>query len=250
MAPLDNSEPQDQAERVLASAAALPLFAGLPPDLLQRILGGAQLVRASVGTVLFNEGDPPTFVHLLISGLVDISKKRGRRSCAAMIFTAGDVFMPEAALFHEPYLASARVLVPARLLLLEGSRLREEAEMCPRLAMRLCRLASGHWRMAMRHILDLQCRSGAQRLAALLLRLVGESPWTDEARLPFPKHQLAARAAITPETLSRTLQLLAENGLHLRGSRILVKDRPKIERFCGPDPYPDRSEECLGVFAI
>ncbi len=52
------------------------------------------------------------------------------------------------------------------------------------------------------------------------------------------------------ESLSRALQVLADNGLHLRGHRIIVRDRPSIEKFCGPDPYPERDEtkRDIGVF--
>lgn len=53
-----------------------------------------------------------------------------------------------------------------------------------------------------------------------------------------------------PETLSRTLQTLAANGLYLRGREIIVTSRPVIEGFCGPDPYPSASEYELGVHAL
>jgi hypothetical protein len=53
-----------------------------------------------------------------------------------------------------------------------------------------------------------------------------------------------------PETLSRTLQTLADNGLYLRGRQIIVRDREAIEAFCGPDPYPSSDEHQLGVHAL
>ena len=117
------------------------------------------------------------------------------------------------------------------------------------LAMQLCKLVSGQWRMAVRHILDLKCRSAPQRLAAFLLRLADESPLND-AVLPFSKRHLAVRVGMSAETLSRTLQQLADNGLHVRGKRIIIKDRAMAETFCGPDPYPDRGEALLGVYAF
>jgi hypothetical protein len=53
-----------------------------------------------------------------------------------------------------------------------------------------------------------------------------------------------------PETLSRTLQTLAANGLYLRGRQIIVTNRAAIEDFCGPDPYPPATEYELGVHAL
>ena len=61
---------------------------------------------------------------------------------------------------------------------------------------------------------------------------------------------LASRIGMQPETLSRTLQTLAANGLYLRGREIIVTNRAAIEEFCGPDPYPPASEYELGVHAL
>jgi len=232
------------------AAAQLPVFAGLDADIVDRLVAGARAERVPAGTLLFSESDVATELYVLVSGIVEISKLEGRRDCGVLMFTRGDIFMPAAALFEEPYLISGRTLTPARVLLLEGKALREEAMRNPQLAMRMCQIVSGQWRMAVRHVLDLKCRSAPERLAAFLLRLVDESPFSDNAELPIPKRHLAARVGMTAETLSRTLQLLAEKGLHVRGNRILVKDRARIEKFCGPDPYPDRSEAPLGVFAL
>jgi CRP/FNR family transcriptional activator FtrB len=115
---------------------------------------------------------------------------------------------------------------------------------------RIARIMGGQWRMAVRHILDLKCRSAAQRLAAFLLRLVDESPRQDIVELPIPKRHLASRVGMTAETLSRALQTIADHGLHVRGTRIIVKDRAKIEAFCGPDPYPEPTDEMLYVRAF
>ena len=104
--------------------------------------------------------------------------------------------------------------------------------------------------MALRIILDLKCRSASERLAAFLLRLHDARPPGTNAQIPFAKRQLAARVGMQPESLSRTLQVLAGHGLHVRGREIMVTDRAKIEAFCGPDPYPPRSEDEFGVHAL
>jgi CRP/FNR family transcriptional activator FtrB len=114
----------------------------------------------------------------------------------------------------------------------------------------LARLLAGHWRIALRIILDLKCRSPSQRLAAFLLRLHDACPPGAAAQIPIAKRQLAARIGMQPETLSRTLQVLGENGLRVRGRQIIVADRAKVEAFCGPDPYPATREDELGVHAL
>ena len=87
------------------------------------------------------------------------------------------------------------------------------------------------------------------RAVDILLRLVGESGAADAADLPVSKRHLASRIGMTPETLSRALQTLASNGLVVRGAKVLVRDRKKIEDFCGTHPYPDATETALDVHA-
>jgi DNA-binding transcriptional regulator YhcF (GntR family) len=69
-------------------------------------------------------------------------------------------------------------------------------------------------------------------------------------QIPIAKRQLAARVGMQPETLSRTLQVLGQNGLRVRGRQIIIVDREKAEAFCGPNPYPGRREDELGVHAL
>jgi CRP-like cAMP-binding protein len=228
----------------------LPLFSGLAEDELQRLLAEAVVERCPPGTLIFREGDRARHVHLLLAGIVELSKMEGKRECGVLMLSAGDVFMPAAALFDEPYLTSARALTAARLLLLEVDAVRAATARSALLAMRLARVMGGQWRMAVRHILDLKCRSAPERLAAFLLRIFDESRLQDSAELPISKRHLASRLGMTAETLSRALQTLADNGLFVRGNRIIVRDRQAIDAFCGPDLYPRAVGGSLDVHAF
>ncbi len=228
----------------------LPLFAGLPAAQMERLLQGASIQRCAPGMVLFQEGEAARHLHVLVSGVADLTKMEGRKECGVLMLSAGDIFMPAAALFDEPYLTSARILTASRVLSLELSAVRRELPGSAAFAVRLGRIMGGQWRMAVRHILDMKCRSAAQRLAAFLLRLVDDGPLRDSVELPIPKRHLASRVGMTAETLSRALQTIADHGLHVRGTRIIVKDRAKIQAFCGPDPYPEPADEALYVHAF
>lgn len=233
-----------------AAVERLPLFAGLDDAQIERLLEGAVIQRYAPGTVLFQEGESARHFPVLVSGIAELTKMEGRRECGVLMLSAGDVFMPAAALYDEPYLTSARILTNARVLCLEIPAVRRELEACAAFTARIARIMGGQWRMAVRHILDLKCRSAAQRLAAFLLRLVDESPLKDNIELPIPKRHLASRVGMTAETLSRAFQTIADNGLHVRGTRIIVRDRAKIEAFCGPDLYPEPADELLYVRAL
>jgi len=229
--------------------AAFPIFRRLRREALGELLIGASVVDLPGGTRLFSERETPEFVHFLVSGVVELSRLAGGSECGVLMYTTGDVFMP-GALFGEANIASARILTPSRVLMIRVDALMERASHSAAFSLQLCRLVAGQWRMAVRNILDLKCRTAAQRLGAFLLRVADENPSSGAAHLPVPKRHLAVRLGMKAETLSRTLQLIADNGLHLRGRLIIVKDRERIERFCGPDPYPERDETLLGVHVL
>jgi CRP/FNR family transcriptional activator FtrB len=182
--------------------------------------------------------------------MVDLSSTYRGRHCTVLLLTPGDSFMPAAALYDEPYLLSARTLAPSRVLMIDANVVRNEAKQTPEFGMAISRLLAGQFRLSLRIILDLKCRSPSERLTAFLLRLHDMRPPGTVAQIPFTKRQLSARIGMQPETLSRTLQVLAGNGLYLRGREIIVADRAKAEAFCGEDPYPSGSEDELGVYAL
>lgn len=217
---------------------------------LQRLLCGSARRSCPAGTILFEEGQAPTCLHILLSGVVELFSTCGPRDYGILILAPGDLFMPAASLFGEPYLNSARVLGRSKLLMLDTKVVRAEAAASTELALRMARALAGQFRMAVRHIIDLKCRSAPQRLALFLLRLADQSGTAAGAELPIPKRSLAARVGMTAETLSRTLQTLAENGLHVRGNRIIVRDRQRIDAFCGPRIYPDAADGSLDVYAL
>lgn len=238
------------AQRLLESVTDIPLLSSIPEATRERLLKDARMERYARRSLLFSEGEMPEHVHVLLSGLVDLTRIHGRRKWITMMMSPGDVFMPAAALFDEPYLVSGRALTPAKVLLIDATLFRAEAQRCAALALQAATIISGQWRTALRIILDLKCRSPAERLGAFLLRLHDAQPPGTTAEIPFSKRQLASRIGMQPETLSRTLQVLAHNGLYLRGRQIVVTDRQKIRKFCGPDPYPSPHGAELGVYAL
>lgn len=246
-----NSVAMDGAPRPPGpSGIDVPFLAGLPEDVRARLADASHVERFAPRAELFSGGDMPRHLHVVLNGIVDLSCAYKGHECTALMMAAGDVFMPAAALYSEPYLISGRALTPSRLLIIDAEAVRREAQGCTELALALARILAGQWRVALKIILDLKCRSPSQRLAAFLLRLHDGGQPGLPAEIPFSKRQLAARIGMQPETLSRTLQTLAANGLYLRGRQIIVTDRALAEEFCGPDPYPPASEYELGVHAL
>lgn len=246
----DHVEVAGRSSRLGCRSTDLPLVGNLPRPVRDRLADASRIERFAPREELFGEAEIPSHLHIVLNGIVDLSCSYKGNECTALMMAAGDVFMPAAALYAEPYLISARALTAARILLIDANVVREEAQKCPELTLALSRIMAGQWRMALKIILDLKCRSPSQRLGAFLLRLHDAAEPGPPAEVPFSKRQLASRIGMQPETLSRTLQTLAAHGLYLRGRQIIVTNRAEIEEFCGPDPYPPASEYELGVHAL
>lgn len=231
-----------------SNAEQVSLLAGLPGPELDSLLGSASVQRYTRGTTLFDEGEYADKLHIVLSGTVEVYSTCRGREWGLFLMNSGDVLMPVAVMYSEPYLSSARAVTASRLLLLDAERVRTVAASSADFAIRLGRSTAAQLRMTMRQVLELKCRNAAQRLGSFLLKLSDREGVA--AELPMPKRNLAARIGMTPETLSRTLQVLADNGLVVRGREIIVRDRSRIQQFCGPDPCPISDTERLKINAL
>jgi CRP/FNR family transcriptional activator FtrB len=231
------------------AVAGLPIFSELGREELTRLLQASSIERYPSGTILFHERDLPEKLHVILSGTIEVYSNGGEREWGVMLMNAGDICMPGSVLFNEPYTTSARTLGLCRMLLIDAERVRTEAAACAQFALQIGRAMAGQFRVAIRQVLDLKTRNAAQRLASFLLKIVDSSTCT-VPELPMRKRNLAARIGMTPETLSRTLQILADNGLVVRGREIIVRDRERIEAFRGPDPYRPETEDKLEVHVL
>jgi CRP/FNR family transcriptional activator FtrB len=229
---------------------ALSIFSGLNDRQVGRLLEAASVKQYAVDEVLFRTGEKSASLHVLLAGMVELYAGEPPRECGLLLMSKGDLFMPAATLFDEPYINSARTLTSSRILLIPAEATRHEFQRSHRMAVNVGRVLAGHFRMAARHAIELRSCSAPERLGRFLLRLVQETQGGDTASLPAPKGKLAARVGMTRETFSRALQTLADNGLVVRGSRVIVRDRARIETFCGTGgPFP-ANETALDVHAL
>src|SRR4029078_431421 len=145
-------------DRLATVAADLPLLAGLPPSVRERLLQASRIERIAPRADIFTKGETPDHLHIVLSGLVDLSCTYKGNECTALLMAAGDVFMPAAALYDEPYLISAHALTASRIRTIAAGAVRREAEGCTEVALALARVMAGQWRVALKIILDLKCR--------------------------------------------------------------------------------------------
>ncbi len=242
--PLLSKDPQAIAMALLGRT---PLFAAISRDTLNTLAAAALLRRYERDAQLFQAGDQPEYLHILVHGSVQLSAGTpdGREAVVELLHPI-DTFIMAAVLTSQPYLMSARAVEPAQVLLLPARVLLAELKTNPELALTLLGSMAQQYRHMVREIKDLRLRTASQRLAVYLLHLV-ESAGSEQARLPCDKKLLAARLGMTPESLSRAISELRNHGVNVRGDEVRITDLQTLHDFCRLDQLLDTLERDLKV---
>ncbi len=198
------------------------LFQSMDSRQLAQVGGLMQLRKLDAGQLLFTEGDPCTGFFVVLEGQIRLyrtSPKIGGQSTLSIV-GAGFSFAEAAVFSGDIFPASAEALEPSLLAhfpkdLFLGL-LREDPDLCLKV---LESLAAWHHRLTFQ-VQQLSGNDSAGRLRR----------WIEEAaksgsegafRLKVSKKILAAQLGMAPETLSRLLRQLKEQGvIELTGALI------------------------------
>ncbi len=218
---------------VLRSSA---LFAGLPPSRLDGLLERAEVAVLARGQRLWSAGERLDRLALVLSGQVKSVRRQAGRDTILDIALQGDVLGDLAFALGEPVTTSAVCLVRARVLLLEGERVRESFQLNPHaLGSALLSVARRAERLQ-RQVELLSAGSVTQRLAATLVGLAARAgaPFPGGVLVPLRlrRSELASLAATRPESVSRHLAEWQRRGLlQLQPAGYLLKDLGALHRL-------------------
>ena len=213
------------------------LFADLSPEDLSRIRGISMLRRCARRDTLFREGDPADGFFIVASGRVKIFKlSADGKEQVLHILEPGDSFA-EATIFEGGgFPANAEALGDSELLFLPKRPFIELLERYPKMGLRMLGSLS-RW---LKRMTDLVENLALRDVEARLVFFVSEEmkgrgvPLRDgaEYEIPVSKNVLASRLGTAPETFSRTLKKLQEEGkIRVKGNRIRIL---KADSLFGP----------------
>ena len=209
------------------------LFARLTEAQLGRVARKAQQLRLDEGEALFEQGDPATRFYLMLSGQIKLYRlSPAGNEKVIEIVVAGQTFAEALMFLEQPtYPVGAQALQPAELISLDAkdflSMLSESVSTCfvmmADMSKRLRRLIG--------EIDDLTLHSATCRVAGYLLGQMSDSP---NFSLKVPKQVLASRLSVKPETFSRIIKQLSEDGvLEVKGSQVRIRDRAALQHRAG-----------------
>jgi len=210
------------------------LFRDLPEATLAAATEGIFVQSLPKGALLFEQGEQPAFVHVILSGRVALVGELSEDEAAVIeFFNAGDVFILPAVVLELQYLMSARVVADARVAMIPGEPFRLCLNRDVALAAAANRLQSLYWRRLIEQIKQLKLLSATRRLAAYLLGIARVEQGTARFRLIDERRLLATRLGMTPETLSRAFARLREHGVASEGAWITIEDSAGLKRYSG-----------------
>jgi CRP/FNR family transcriptional regulator, transcriptional activator FtrB len=221
----------------------VPSLDALPDRARTDLLKHAVVHAVAAGTTLFEQGEMPTFQHVVLEGAVQLfGRSSSGRDVLIEIVEPPDLVIPAAVVTQSPYLMRAQVPAAARLLLIEAAAFRRALLVEPLLAREVIGSLAGQFRRLVRQIKNLKLRSASERVGCYLLVLSRRQGGRLRVILPYEKHLIASELGMTRESFSRALASLQSEGITVQGETIEIWDRKRLAAACGPDPLIDGPE--------
>lgn len=171
------------------------------------------------GETIFFEGDSSDGIYCIESGLVGVRKSDADgNSVLLFLATPGDTVGYRSLLANEDHKSSAEVLEPSTICFVDQTTVRELLLHNPSLGLRFLRRASKDLGDADERILHNVSLSVRARFAHLLLVLIDRhgsksDDGSSNLTLPLSRQDLAAMIGTSPESMSRTIKKLEDDGI-------------------------------------
>jgi len=184
---------------------------------------GARRLRLAEGESLFGQGDPADRFYLLLGGQMKLYRlsPAGNEKVIEVV-TPGSTFAEALMFLDRPhYPVGAQALSAAEVISVDAhdfaAMLRDSVDTC----FLLLGDMSQRLRGLLREIDDLSLHSATCRVAGYIL---AQAPEGDgEFDLKVPKQILASRLSVKPETFSRIIRNLSEQGyIRMDGNRVRI----------------------------
>lgn len=216
----------------------LALFADMDQVNFESLMRGSYVQNFPPRIDLITEGDSPDFLHVVVSGAVDLfSSWNGRETSMATVRPVS-TFILAATIKDAPYLMSARTLEKSRIILLPSEDVRQVFEKDGAFARAIVTELSQCYRAVVKNTKNLKLRTSLERLANYLLRQMGRTG-SSAFDLLMEKRRLASFLGMTPENLSRAFKGLEPYGVRVDGNHIKITDTEELMRFAKPSPLID-----------
>lgn len=217
----------------------LNLFSQMADDNFTSLMRGAYVQNFPAQIELITEGEPSDFLHIVISGSVDLFSTWNGRDTSMATVRPISTFILAATIKDAPYLMSARTLEKSRIALIPSQDVRAIFDADSNFARAIVTELAQCYRSVIKSQKDLKLRTSLERLANYLLRQQKHAGGGTVFELDFEKRRLASVLGMTPENLSRAFKGLQPYGVSVTGTRITIGNQGDLEHFAKPNPLID-----------
>lgn len=213
---------------IRAALAGMPILRACEDAVLDVLEEGAQFVRFGSGASVFERGSMPTGLFFVHAGAVRLMSlcPEGRPKVVE-IFEPGGMFGEIGVFTGHCYRTWTQAIGASVLIHVPRERMLEAVAMDNALSNRMLTAVCARIQRLVDAISSTASGTASLRVASYLLEQLERSPRTDACIvLPAPKKAIASLLNLTPETLSRVLRSMVEDGvLTVGGRRIHVRNR-------------------------
>lgn len=217
----------------------LRLFSDMPDERFKDLMRGSYVQTFPPLIDLIIEGDPSDFLHIILSGAVELSANWNGRATTMATVQPVSTFILAATIKDAPYLMSAKSLEKSRIALIPSQDVRQVFATDHNFARAIVTELAQCYRSVIRNQKDLKLRTSLERLANYLLRQQTKLDGPIEFELALEKRKLASFLGMTPENLSRAFKGLKTYGVDVKGNRITITDAEQLLQFAKPTPLID-----------
>ncbi len=208
--------------------ASASLFEGLDPAHIEPIANEAERRELRRGDVLFNEGDTPDDLYIVVEGRIAISNRSpdGRESVVALM-ESGDLFGEMGLFGGGGRSAGARALERSVAVVVPYAPVRGLYETNPELLWRVVDMLSMRLRSMDSALADSVFLDVTGRTAKRLLEIAGED---ESFELPITQEELAGMVGASRERVNKAIASFIRLGwLDQRDRTYVITNRQQLE---------------------
>jgi len=218
---------------------SLGLFSEMSQASFDDLIRGAFVQTFPPQVDLTTEGDPADFLHVVLTGSVELYAGWNRHETSMATVRPVSTFILAATIHDGPYLMSARTTEKSRIVLLPSMDVRAVFEQDNGFARAIVSELAMCYRSVVKDSKNLKLRSSLERLANYLIRSHLRAGAALEFDLQMEKRRLASLLGMTPENLSRAIKALRPYGAHIDGSVVRITNLDDLRKLAKPSPLID-----------
>lgn len=223
----------DQAPQRIRAAAG-GLLSGLDQEAADALLETATDRQIAEGSALFHQGDAPSHLFQVATGLVKLSRVDPHGEQTTLRFMGPGELVGCVAVFQQfPFPATATASKPTSVLCWGAAQVLDLIRRYPAVSANALKTAGDRAREMVERVTELSAMSVEARIASVLLRLAAQVGRTCsvgvEVASPVTRHDLAEMTGLTYFTVSRVLSAWQKRGIvRLGRERITVVEPGRL----------------------